>query len=65
VHEGGRGHIHLDLRYLLTVRGSDEPAPPAGESQDVRWFGWAEAMDVADPGLTGFLRAYAPIALPP
>ena len=57
VHDGGRGHTHLDLRYVLTVEGSDEPAPPADESQDVRWFLWREALEVADPGLAGFLRS--------
>jgi 8-oxo-dGTP pyrophosphatase MutT (NUDIX family) len=65
VHDGGRGHTHLDLRYLMAVRGADEPAPPAGESPDVRWFTWADALTVADPGLAGFLRAHAPIAWPP
>ena len=60
VHDGGRGHTHLDLRYLLTVRGRHDPAPPAGESQDVRWFAWSEAVAIADPGLRGFLRASAP-----
>jgi 8-oxo-dGTP pyrophosphatase MutT (NUDIX family) len=65
VHDGGRGHTHLDLRYLLAVRGDDEPAPPEDESQDVRWFGWQEAVALADPGLGGFLRAKAPVALPP
>ncbi len=60
VHAGGRGHTHLDLRYVLSVAGSDDPAPPAGESQDVRWFTWPEAISVADPGLLGFLGAYAP-----
>ncbi len=65
VHDGGRGHTHLDLRYLLAVRGDDEPAPPEDESQDVRWFGWQEAVAVADLGLGGFLRAYAPVALAP
>jgi 8-oxo-dGTP pyrophosphatase MutT (NUDIX family) len=58
VHAGGRGHTHLDLRYLLAVAGDDEPAPPAGESQEVRWFSWADAVAVADPGLAGFLRAH-------
>jgi 8-oxo-dGTP pyrophosphatase MutT (NUDIX family) len=58
VHPGGRGHTHLDLRYALTVDGDDEPAPPAGESQDVRWFAWADALAIADPGLAGFLRAH-------
>ncbi len=56
VHDGGRGHTHLDLRYVLIVEGEDEPAPPEGESQDVRWFTWRQAIEVADPGLSGYLR---------
>jgi 8-oxo-dGTP pyrophosphatase MutT (NUDIX family) len=56
VHEGGRGHTHLDLRYEMCVVGEDDPRPPAGESQDVRWFTWPEAIDVADAGLAGYLR---------
>jgi 8-oxo-dGTP pyrophosphatase MutT (NUDIX family) len=58
VHDGGRGHTHLDLRYLLRVEGADEPAPPEGESQAVQWFAWPDAMAIADPGLAGFLRAH-------
>ena len=60
VHAGGRGHTHLDARYALTVAGDDQPRPPAGESQLVRWFGWDEAIAVADPGLAGLLRSLAP-----
>jgi 8-oxo-dGTP pyrophosphatase MutT (NUDIX family) len=56
VHDGGRGHTHLDLRYELVVDGADDPRPPANESQDVRWFPWPEAIRLADPGLAGFLR---------
>lgn len=56
VHAGGRGHTHLDLRYLLDAP-PDEPAPAAGESPDVRWFSWEDALGVADPGLVGALRA--------
>jgi 8-oxo-dGTP pyrophosphatase MutT (NUDIX family) len=56
VHSGGRGHVHLDLRYVLHVRADDTPQPPTGESQDVRWFGWDEAIDIADDGLIGLLR---------
>jgi 8-oxo-dGTP pyrophosphatase MutT (NUDIX family) len=59
VHPGGRGHVHLDLRYLLY--GPDaEPAPPPGESPDVAWFDWDHAIGVADPGLVGALRALRP-----
>lgn len=57
VHAGPRGHTHLDLRYILVAR-PDDPAPPPGESQDVRWFDWDTAIEVADPGLAGALAAY-------
>lgn len=54
-HDGGRGHRHLDLRYVL--RGEDvDPDPPSGESQDCRWFGWVEAAAIADHGLRGVLE---------
>jgi len=55
VHDGGRGHVHLDLRWLLLADGP--PRPPGGESQDVAWFGWDAALERADPGLAGALRA--------
>jgi 8-oxo-dGTP pyrophosphatase MutT (NUDIX family) len=60
VHPGGRGHIHLDLRYALEVIGDDSPRPPEGESQEVRWFPWSEAIALADPGLRGYLRWAVP-----
>ena len=59
VHPGPRGHTHLDLRYLL-VADDVEPQPPAGESPDVRWFPWADAIAQSDAGLAGILRALAP-----
>ena len=43
VHDGGRGHTHLDLRYLVRA-GDADPAPPDGESQDVHWFAWPDAV---------------------
>lgn len=55
VHPAAKGHTHLDLRYVL-VGDDGEPRPPAGESQDVRWFGWDEALAIADPGFAGALR---------
>jgi len=55
VHDGGRGHTHLDLRWLLLADGP--PRPPDGESQDVAWFGWDDAIARADAGLAGALRA--------
>jgi 8-oxo-dGTP pyrophosphatase MutT (NUDIX family) len=48
-------HFHLDLRYLLTA-ADDDPAPPPGESQQVRWFTLAEAMQIADDALIDGLR---------
>ena len=48
-HPAGR-HFHLDLRYLLLCEDVD-PAPPPGESQDVRWFLLPDAIDVADEAL--------------
>jgi 8-oxo-dGTP pyrophosphatase MutT (NUDIX family) len=54
VHPAG-SHFHLDLRYLVCA-SEDDPAPPPGESQQVRWFTLAEAMDVADDALIDGLR---------
>ena len=50
VHDGGRGHTHLDLRYALFAPDL-EPTPPTRESQAVRWYDWEEAIRIADPGL--------------
>lgn len=47
VHEGGRGHLHLDLRYVLEADGDAPFAPAAGESPHLRW------VDVADIGAWG------------
>lgn len=59
VHPAADGHIHLDLRYLL-LAGAADPQPPPGESQEVRWFSWDEALAIADPGLAGALRKLRP-----
>jgi 8-oxo-dGTP pyrophosphatase MutT (NUDIX family) len=61
VHAAANSHTHLDLRYLLAPAGDDTPDPPAGESQDVRWFGWDEAIALADPGLRGLLADLASV----
>jgi len=47
VHLGGRGHTHLDLRYVLHG-GAADPVPPPGESQHIEWFDWPEAVVRAD-----------------
>jgi 8-oxo-dGTP pyrophosphatase MutT (NUDIX family) len=59
VHPGPRGHTHLDLRYHFTSPPVD-PAPPAGESPEVRWFSWPQAIAMAEPGLEGVLRFAQP-----
>lgn len=60
VHPGGRGHTHLDLRYL--VDGGDvDPNPPEGESQEIGWFAWSDAVERAsDERLAALLRTLAP-----
>jgi 8-oxo-dGTP pyrophosphatase MutT (NUDIX family) len=56
VHQAAHGHTHLDLRYLL-LGPNDDPAPPAGESPEARWFSWEEALEKADTALFGALEA--------
>jgi 8-oxo-dGTP pyrophosphatase MutT (NUDIX family) len=56
VHRAARGHVHLDLRYLLWAP-ADDPAPGPGESQDVAWFTWEEGAHLADDALAGALRS--------
>jgi 8-oxo-dGTP pyrophosphatase MutT (NUDIX family)/N-acetylglutamate synthase-like GNAT family acetyltransferase len=56
VHPAPKGHTHLDLRYLL--RGPDaDPEPPEGESPDVAWFSFENALAMADIGLAGMIAA--------
>lgn len=59
VHPGPKGHTHLDVRFLLEADDAD-PAPAGDESPDARWFGWDEAVAVADAGLAGALRHLRP-----
>lgn len=54
VHDAARGHLHLDLRYLLWAPDLP-PAPGPTESQEVDWFSWEAALDVADEALAGGL----------
>jgi 8-oxo-dGTP pyrophosphatase MutT (NUDIX family) len=57
VHPAGP-HVHLDVRYLLL--GADaEPSPPTGESQQVRWFSFTDAIAAADAALVDGLRRVA------
>jgi 8-oxo-dGTP pyrophosphatase MutT (NUDIX family)/N-acetylglutamate synthase-like GNAT family acetyltransferase len=62
-HDAPRGHFHLDLRYVLWA--DEEPSPPEGESQEVRWYPWDEALTVAEPGLAGIISALTTFVLRP
>jgi 8-oxo-dGTP pyrophosphatase MutT (NUDIX family) len=62
VHDGPRGHTHLDLSYLLDG-GDADPAPPPDESQEIDWFPWTDAPAIADARMAGVLRFLA--AMPP
>jgi 8-oxo-dGTP pyrophosphatase MutT (NUDIX family) len=47
VHQATRQHVHLDLRYLVWAPDAD-PSPAPGESQEVAWFTWEAAANIAD-----------------
>jgi 8-oxo-dGTP pyrophosphatase MutT (NUDIX family) len=64
VHSASKGHIHLELRYLL-IAGDVDCVPAAGESPYCRWFSWDEAFAITDPGLVGALRLAKPATQPP
>jgi 8-oxo-dGTP pyrophosphatase MutT (NUDIX family) len=57
VHEGPRGHVHLDVRYLLLADGGAPLRPAAGESRDVAWFGPAEVEAFGDASLRSAVGA--------
>ncbi len=59
VHPGPRKHTHLDLRYLVEAP-HQRPEPPPGESQDVEWMQWHQAIAITESGLEGALRALQP-----
>jgi 8-oxo-dGTP pyrophosphatase MutT (NUDIX family) len=59
VHEGPRGHLHLDLRYLLAADGSARLAPADGESPDVAWFVVEDAIARGDGSVAAAIRAVA------
>jgi 8-oxo-dGTP pyrophosphatase MutT (NUDIX family)/GNAT superfamily N-acetyltransferase len=63
VHPGPKGHTHLDLRYLLW--GSGAPDPGVGESPDVKWFSWADAKKLDEPGIATCIAALTSPALRP
>ncbi len=51
VHPGPRGHVHVDLRYVLLATPGARFAPAAGESDEVAWVTVDEARQVVDAGL--------------
>jgi 8-oxo-dGTP pyrophosphatase MutT (NUDIX family) len=57
VHEGPRGHVHLDLRYLLHARTDDPFAPAVGESRALAWFTPEDAVRVGDRSLAEAVAA--------
>lgn len=57
VHEGPRGHVHLDLRYLLRVHHAQPLDPGPGESREVAWLAPEQALARADASLAAALRA--------
>jgi 8-oxo-dGTP pyrophosphatase MutT (NUDIX family) len=64
VHRASRDHVHLDLRYLVASPDLD-PSPGPGESQDVAWFTWDQALAMADDALAGALGTARRLIGPP
>ena len=57
VHEGPRGHLHLDLRYLLEGDAEVVLRPADGESPDVAWWPPAEASRITDASTRAAMAA--------
>ncbi len=55
VHPGPRGHTHLDVRFLL-IADNETFAPAEGESQQVKWFSFDEALQASEDGARGAIR---------
>lgn len=56
VHDGGRGHLHLDLRYLLLAPAGTALRPAPGESREIAWFTYEEALRRADASTVAAVR---------
>lgn len=59
VHEGGRGHLHLDLRYRLQGDATAPFAPAAGESAALAWVPVEEIDAWGDASVGDGVRAAA------
>lgn len=57
VHETGNGHVHYDLRYLLTADDQPPPDPPPGESPLVGWFSREDSFAATDDSYRRALRS--------
>lgn len=57
VHQGPRGHLHLDLRYLLLTADDQPLRPAAGESPEVAWFTPAAACARGDASTAAAVMA--------
>lgn len=57
VHQGPRGHVHLDVRYLLLADGGAAFDPHEGESPDVGWFDLETVREVGDASLVSAAEA--------
>lgn len=55
VHPGPRGHTHYDLRYVLVAPPID-PDPAPGESPDVFWFAFHDAIERCESSLVPVLE---------
>lgn len=56
-------HHHLDVRFLVVAEDPERLRHDPGESFGARWFGWDEALGLADDGaLSRFLRKARAIA---
>lgn len=51
-HDGGRGHRHLDVRFLLLGANGAPLRPADGESQVLEWLTFGEAARRCDASVT-------------
>lgn len=62
LHQGPRGHVHLDVRWLVRTAAGVEPAPGTGESPDVEWFAVDRAVALTDIAATTAIHAALDVA---
>ena len=57
VHDGGRGHLHLDLRWVLLAPADVDFRPEQGESTALRWIPVDEVETWGDASVSEAVRA--------